>query len=52
MFCHLLTNQKFNSFGCHGSQSVNPCIMAVLEINRRYQAKLCLSIYYIDIDLL
>ena len=28
MFCHLLTNQKMNSFGCHGNQGVNTCIGA------------------------
>ena len=41
----------FNSFGCHGNQCVNPCIMAVLEMYRVHQAILCLSVYYIDNDL-
>ena len=22
--CHLLTNQRFDSFGCHGNQGVTP----------------------------
>ena len=47
----LLTNQKFDSFGCHGNQGANPCIMAVFVIYRRQQALLCLSLYYIDIHL-
>ena len=29
---YIENNQKFNSFGCHGNQGVNPCISAVLEI--------------------
>ena len=38
MFPYLLTKQKFNSFGCHGNQGVNPCIIDVLKIYRRHQA--------------
>ena len=37
MFCHLLTNQKINSFGRHGNQGVNTCIRAVLEMYCMYQ---------------
>ena len=38
MFCLLLTNPTFNSFGCHGNQGVNTGDMAVLEIYRRHHA--------------
>ena len=31
MFCLILTNLTFTSFGCHGNQGVNPGDMAVFK---------------------